>query len=152
MVLLTSKKHKVIINKVNKVALSPFDNKQFYLENGIDSYAFGHHRTGQKQFRPVFTKTVSFDQVFSPNDSAAESSNKFEVGYQNYVHSESDSDCPFQPPDPGFLRTAEISSDDDEILDWDAPVLEKPFIKSAFINFESQEVVDQPPTKRLRLA
>ena len=108
--------------------------------NGIDSYAFDHHRTGQKQFRPVFTKTVSFDQVFSPNDSAAESSNKIEVGYQNDVHCGSDSDCPFQPPD------------NDEILDWDAPVLEKPFIKSAFINFESPEVVDQPPTKRLRLA
>ena len=100
----------------------------------------------------LFLPKLFFYQVFSPNDSAAESSNKFEVGYQNDVHSESDSDCPFQPPDPGFLRTAEISSDDDEILDWDAPVLEKAFIKSAFINFESQEVVDQPPTKRLRLA
>ena len=122
-VLLTSKKLKVNINEVNKVALSPFDYKQFYLENGIDSYASGHHRTGQKQFRPVFTKTVSCDQVFSPNDSAAESSNNFEVGYQNDVHSESDSYCAFQPLDPGILRTAEISSDDDEILDWDARFL-----------------------------
>ena len=103
MVLLTSKKHKVIINEVNKVRLSPFANKRFYMENGIDSYAFGHHRTGKKQFRPVFTKTVSFDQIFSPNDSAAESSNKFGVGYHNDVQSESDSDCPFQPPDPGLL-------------------------------------------------
>ena len=54
----------------------------------------------------------------------------------------------YKPPDPGFSRTADIASDDGEILDWDAPVVEKPFRNCPFIEFESQE--EQPPMKRSR--
>ena len=35
----------ISVSDVNKVALSPFDNKRYYENDGINSLAFGHHKT-----------------------------------------------------------------------------------------------------------
>ena len=47
---ITCKGHKVSIEEVNKIALSPFDNKRYYYDDdGIRSLAYGHYRIGQKR-------------------------------------------------------------------------------------------------------
>ena len=38
---LNSDKHKMYVNEVNKVSMSPFDDKRFILDNGIDTQPFG---------------------------------------------------------------------------------------------------------------
>ena len=59
------------------------------------------------------------------------------------------SDHNFSLPGPGLWRTAAVASDDDdEILDWDAPVIDKPYIESPFILSEAVEDKDQLAVKR----
>ena len=36
--------HNIFSIKLNKVGLSPYDDKRYLLENGCDSLAYGHHR------------------------------------------------------------------------------------------------------------
>ena len=38
-----SKNHQLGSYEINKVSLSCFDDKRYILENGIDSYAYGHY-------------------------------------------------------------------------------------------------------------
>ncbi|CAC5417052.1 unnamed protein product [Mytilus coruscus] len=42
--LIQSKKHKLHMVNVNKVALSAFDDKRYVMDNGVDTLAFGHYR------------------------------------------------------------------------------------------------------------
>ena len=35
--------HEIYTESVNKIALSPHDDKRYILENQIDTYAWGHH-------------------------------------------------------------------------------------------------------------
>ena len=46
---ITSDKHTLNITESNKTALSAFDDKPYYLCDGICSYAYGHYKIGQKQ-------------------------------------------------------------------------------------------------------
>ena len=46
---ITSDKHALNITESNKIALSAFDDKRYYLSDGIRSYAYGHYKIGQKQ-------------------------------------------------------------------------------------------------------
>ena len=39
-----SRKHQLGSYEVNKVSLSCFDDKRYIHENGIISYAYGHHK------------------------------------------------------------------------------------------------------------
>ena len=39
---ITSDKHTLNITESNKIALSAFDDKRYYLSDGVRSYAFGH--------------------------------------------------------------------------------------------------------------
>ena len=39
-----SYKHELYTETVNKVALSPDDDKRYVLENNVDTYAWGHHK------------------------------------------------------------------------------------------------------------
>ena len=52
-------------------------------------------------------------------------------------------------PDPGFWKTSQIESDDEEILDFDATPKEKPFSRCLYIDFEAEE---EPPAKKQRLS
>ena len=45
---ITSDKHTLNITESNKIALSAFDDKRYYLSNGVRSYAYGHYKIGQK--------------------------------------------------------------------------------------------------------
>ena len=44
-----SREHVVHTEVVNKVALSPYDDKRYILENGIDTLAWGHHKIRNKK-------------------------------------------------------------------------------------------------------
>ena len=46
---ITSDKHTLNITESNKNALSAFDDKRYYLSDGVRSYAYGHYKIGQKQ-------------------------------------------------------------------------------------------------------
>ncbi|VDI53119.1 Hypothetical predicted protein [Mytilus galloprovincialis] len=38
---MNSSKHKMFVNEVNKISMSPFDDKRYILDNGIDTQPFG---------------------------------------------------------------------------------------------------------------
>ena len=38
-----SKKHEIGSYEINKISLSAFDDKRYILEDGINSYAYGHY-------------------------------------------------------------------------------------------------------------
>ena len=40
-----SEKHEIYSVKLNKIGLSPYDDKRFMLDDGISSFAYGHYRT-----------------------------------------------------------------------------------------------------------
>ena len=42
-----SKNHQLGSYEINKVSLSCFDDKRYILENGIDSYGYGHYLINQ---------------------------------------------------------------------------------------------------------
>lgn len=44
--MIRSRHHELFIESVNKISLSSFDDKRFYV-NDVDSYAFGHHLINQ---------------------------------------------------------------------------------------------------------
>ena len=46
---ITSDKHTLNITESNKIALSAFDDKRYYLSDGIRSYAYGHYKIGHKR-------------------------------------------------------------------------------------------------------
>ena len=54
----------------------------------------------------------------------------------------------YSPPDPGFWKTSQIESDEEEIFDFDAAPKEKPFSRCSYIDFEAEE---EPPAKKQRL-
>ena len=54
----------------------------------------------------------------------------------------------YSPPDPGFWKTSQIESDDEEIMYFDAAPKEKPFSRCPYIDFEAEE---EPPAKKQRL-
>lgn len=45
--LIRSKRHKLQMVSVHKVALSAFDDKRYVMDNGVDTLAFGHYQIEQ---------------------------------------------------------------------------------------------------------
>ena len=41
---LQSKNHQIVVNRVQKIAVSSYDDKRFLLEDGIRSLAYGHYK------------------------------------------------------------------------------------------------------------
>ena len=52
--------HQIAVNKIDKVAISSFDDKRFLLENGVSSLAYGHYKIS----KPVDKATVQISGVF----------------------------------------------------------------------------------------
>ena len=50
------------MNEVNKIILSPFDNKRFYQSDGIFSLAFGHYKTGQIRPQKFAQKEITLQK------------------------------------------------------------------------------------------
>ena len=55
----------------------------------------------------------------------------------------------FSPPDPGYWKTSQIESDEEELIDFDATPKEKPFSRCPYIDFEAEE---EPLAKKQRLS
>ena len=62
---------------------------------------------------------------------------------------DSDIEETFSPPDPGFWKTSQIESDEEEIFDFVAAPKEKPFSRCPNIDFEA---VEEPPAKKQSLS
>ena len=50
---ITSDKHTLNLTESNKIAFSAFDDKRYYLSDGISSYACGHYKIGHKRKQPL---------------------------------------------------------------------------------------------------
>ena len=165
---IVSEKHVISINEVNKIALSPFDSKRFYHDDGIKSLAFGHYKTEQTRTlciesrEEAFNKNVNykhfhtknFDEGFVLEGQKEDALQKIadEPGKDNEFNSDDSSSggsvSSFNPPDPGLVATADISSDEGTIVDWNATIIEKPYPNCPYIDDEAAEDVDTPPRKR----
>ena len=162
---IVSERHVISINEVNKIALSPFDSKRFYHDDGIRSLAFGHYKTGQTRTlciesrEEAFDKNVickhfhakNFDEVFVLEGQQEDALQKIadEPGKDNEFNSGDSSSggsvFSFNPPDPGLVATADIRSDEGNIVDWSATIHEKPYPKCLYIDDE-----ETPPRKRYK--
>jgi hypothetical protein len=45
---IVSKGHQMYSQEQQKISISSFDNKRFYADNGVDSYAYNHYRINKK--------------------------------------------------------------------------------------------------------
>ena len=135
---ITSDKHTLNITESNKIALSAFDDKRYYLSDGICSYPNGHFKIGQKQKKFPERTLKSYIEMYeceSIRDFAEQPYSEIEETYSS--------------PDPGFWKTSQIESDDEEIIDFDAALKEKPFSRCPYMDFEAEE---EPPSKKQRLS
>ena len=62
--------------------------------------------------------------------------------------SDNESEGSFTPPDPGLVRTANESSDEEFVIDWEAPIYEKPYLKCPYINDKAFKEADEPLRKK----
>ena len=60
---ITSDKHTLNITESNKIALSAFDDKRYYLSDGVRSYAYGHYKIGHKQKKLSGKNSRSYIEV-----------------------------------------------------------------------------------------
>ena len=56
---INSDKQTFNITESNKIAFSAFDDKNYYLSDGICSYAYGHYKIGQKQKKNIRKELLS---------------------------------------------------------------------------------------------
>ena len=42
--------HQIVVNEIDKVALSSFEDNRYLLENGVSSLAYGHYKNGATSF------------------------------------------------------------------------------------------------------
>ena len=126
MLSMRSKLYSVFVTEVNKIALSAFDDKRYYLADGIHSLAYGHYKIQKDGPEKIHLKSKR------KLDDTKEPSGKNKI-------TKIDRTEEFSPPDPGFWQTKDILSDDDEVIDWDKPIVEKPFDTCPYIDFEAVE-------------
>ena len=113
------------MTEVNKIALSAFDDKRYYLADGIHSLAYGHYKIQKDEPDKVHQNSKK-----RKLDEFRKFSGKIKM-------TKIDKTEEFNPPDPGLWQTKDISSDDDEIIDWDHPIAEKPYDTCPYIDFEA---------------
>ena len=135
MKVIASENNRLSVNEVNKIALSVFDIKRFHDDDGISSLAFGPYK--RNQTRTVFEKTGKI--LSFTNDIVDGTDEKIYGDTQNNHPDQScENEESFRSPDPGSIRNAEGSSDNEDIIDWGAPVVEKTFNNSSVILFEAE--------------
>ena len=127
MVSLRSKLHSVFVTEVNKIALSAFDDKRYYLADGIHSLAYGHYKIQKDETEKIHQKSKKRN---------LERTRKFS-GKVKMIKIDKTEE--FNPPDLGLWQTRDILSDDDELIDWDKHIVEKPFDTCPYIDFEVVE-------------
>ena len=135
---ITIDKHTLNITESNKIALSAFDDKRYYLSDGIRSYAYDHHKIGQKKKEPREKALKSYIEK-----------NEREAIRDLNEQLDSEIEESYSPPDPGFWQTSQIESDDEEILDFDVAPKEKPFPRCPYVDFEAEE---KPAAKKQHLS
>ena len=135
---ITSDKHTLNITESNKIALSAFDDKRYYLTDGISSYAYGHYKIGHKRKQTLEKPLKSYIEI-SECETTRDLTEQLDTEIEET----------FSPPDPGFWKTSQIESDEEEIFDFDAAPKEKPFSRCPYIDFEAEE---EPPAKKQRLS
>ena len=126
------------ITESNKIALSAFDDKRYYLSDGINSYAYEHYKIGHKRKQTLEKPLKSYTEIS-------------ECETNRYLSEQLDTEIEetFSPTDPGFWNTSQIESDAEEIFDFDAAPKEKLFSRCPCIDFEAEE---EPPAKKQRLS
>ena len=60
---ITTDRHNLYITNANKIALCAFDDKRYYLSDGISSYAYGHYKTGHKRKQPLEKPLKSYIEI-----------------------------------------------------------------------------------------
>ena len=98
---ITNDKHTLNITQSNKIDLSAFDDKLYYLSDGIRSYAYGHYKIGQEQKKHQERTLMSNVEM-----------NEREIIGDLAEQLDSDIEETYSPPDPGFWKTSQIESDD----------------------------------------
>ena len=89
---ITSDKHTLNITESNKIALSVFDDKRYYLSDGICSYAYDErYKIGQKQKKHPKRTSKSYIEI-NERESIGDLAEQ--------LHSEIEET--YSPPDPGF--------------------------------------------------
>ena len=135
---ITSDKHTLNITESNKIALSAFDDKRYYLSDGISSYAYGHYKIEYKRKQTLEKPLKSYIEI-SECETTRDLTEQLDTEIEET----------FSPPDPGFWKTSQIESDEEKIFDFDAAPKEKPFSRCPYIDFEAEE---EPPAKKQHLS
>ena len=118
--------------------MNEFDHKRYYLSDGNCSNAYGHYEINQKPKKHperTLKPYIEKNERESIGDLAEQLDSEIEETYS--------------PPDPGFWKTSQIESDDEETLDFDATPKKKPFSRCPFFDFEAEE---EPPAKKQGLS
>ena len=115
----TSDKHTLNITESNKIAFSAFDDKRYYLSDGISSYAYGHYKIGHKRKQPLEKPLKSYIEIS-------------ECEITRYLTEQLDTEI-----DPGFWKTFQIESDEEEIFEFDAAP-KKAVLKMSIYRFRSR--------------
>ena len=165
---IVSDRHVLQSVSINKLSLSPFDDKRFILEGGIKTLPYGH------------ANSIEATDFGSDPERDARTQDEIEVlfGEEWETDNESDSTLPasteswqppdpalesWEPPDPGFNRIINESDlDSDDNVDFEAVIDEESPINCSFIDYEAvesedgREITDKeeeeaiPPRKRGR--
>ena len=143
---------------MNKIVLSPFDTKRFYRDDGITSLAYRHYKTGQAKFGIESKNNQDVGKggrcqhkkvLDAINNTWEQIEISGDLGYKRYDYSFEEVDSSFDLPDPGFIGTAEISSDEDGVVDRDAPVYQAPYKKCPYLDDEALEDSSIPSQKKI---
>ena len=135
---ITSDKHTLNITESNKIAVSAFDDKRYYLSDGMSSYAYGHYKIGHKRKQALEKPLKCYTEI-----SECETTRDLTEQLNTEIEET------FSSPDLGFWKTSQIESDEEKIFDFDAAPKEKPFSRCPYIDFEAEE---EPPAKKQRLS
>ena len=160
-IIITTDRHALFTVEQNKVALSAFCNKRFYLD-AYHSIPFGHKHIRELAFHNMILDDWDWD---GENDDIVSSSGSEKEDYTSTDENE-EGETPFldnavhSPTDPGFhQREYDTSELEDDIVDWNEPyTISPPSINNTFIDNEAQEsgndslsnspVLSQQPAKK----